>query len=178
MRERIFRKLLERLEDHTPGVLLCLQYQVLADLTARAFEAPGIRVWTKTPEKAFDAYARFSADCMKKKRGDPDRLFREAYRTGKAVRTLTGFKKRDDLERLVFFLYRNIRIRMDGTLPGPVRIRTCFFSSLYTPSMCALMSCVDSGIIAGLFGGGSLRFTERITEGSTACRACFRSEKG
>ena len=173
MREKITEKLLDRLEVHTPGLLLSVQYQVLTDMTARAFGVPGIRVWTLDPERAFDAYARFSEGCMKKYHGDPERLYREACKVGSALRTLTGFQDRTDLQRLVFYLYRNIRIRMEGTLPGPVRISACYFSTLYTPSMCALMSSADSGIIAGLFGGGSLTFTERITEGCDGCRACF-----
>jgi len=173
LREKISGKLLKGLEGHTPGLLLSIQYQVLTDMTARAFGAPRIRVWTLDPERAFEAYARFSADCMKKYKGDPQALCREAYRTGQTLRALTGFRDRADLERLVFYLYRNIRIRMEGTLPGHIRISACYFSTLYTPSMCALMSRADSGIIAGLLGGGALTFTERITEGCGECRACF-----
>ena len=36
---------------------------------------------------------------------------------------------------------------------------------------------VDAGIIAGLYGGGTLRFSERITEGCGQCRAVFRKEE-
>ena len=178
MREKIFRKLLDRLEIRTPGSLLCFQYQILTDLTARAFRAPRIRVWNLGPEKAFEAYARFSAETMKKYPGDTDRLFREAYRTGRSLRILTGFRENEDLQRLVFYLYRNIRIRMKGTLPGSVRVSTCYFSLLYSPPMCALMSQADSGIVSGLFGGGTLAFTERITEGCGECWACFGIKKG
>ena len=44
-------------------------------------------------------------------------------------------------------------------------------SRIYTPEECALMSNVDSGMIAGILGGGSLTFSERITEGCGGCRA-------
>ena len=62
---------------------------------------------------------------------------------------------------------------MNGTIPGEITVSSCYFSKFYTPKQCALMSYVDSGIIAGLCGGGNLRFTERITEGCGRCTAVF-----
>ena len=95
------------------------------------------------------------------------------YRTGERVRRLTGFTEKADLERLVFYLYRNIGILMDGHLPGEIKVSSCYFSRFYTPEQCALMSYMDSGIIAGILGGGKIEFTERITEGCGNCRAFF-----
>lgn len=61
MREKIFRKLLDCLEIRTPGSLLCFQYQILTDLTARAFRAPvsGYGTWVrKKPLRPMPASAR------------------------------------------------------------------------------------------------------------------------
>ena len=95
------------------------------------------------------------------------------YRTGERVRRLTGFTEKADLERLVFYLYRNIGLLMDGHLPGEIKVSSCYFSRFYTPEQCALMSYMDSGIIAGILGGGKIEFTERITEGCGGCKVFF-----
>ena len=63
--------------------------------------------------------------------------------------------------------------KQDYPAYGEIVVTDCYFSRFYTPEQCAVMSSVDSGIIAGLCGGGTLTFTERITEGCRRCRACF-----
>lgn len=63
--------------------------------------------------------------------------------------------------------------KQDYPAYGEIVVTDCYFSRYYTPEQCAVMSSVDSGIIAGLCGGGTLTFTERITEGCGRCRACF-----
>ena len=63
--------------------------------------------------------------------------------------------------------------KQDYPAYGEIVVTDCYFSRFYTPEQCAVMSSVDSGIIAGLCGGGTLTFTERITEGCRQCRACF-----
>ena len=63
--------------------------------------------------------------------------------------------------------------KQDYPAYGEIVVTDCYFSRFYTPEQCAIMSSVDSGIIAGLCGGGTLTFTERITEGCRRCRACF-----
>ncbi|MCR5582647.1 MAG: hypothetical protein K6F70_03420 [Eggerthellaceae bacterium] len=54
-----------------------------------------------------------------------------------------------------------------------VRMRSCYFSSIYGPATCALMSRMDEGLMAGLVGDGELVFSSRITQGADACYACF-----
>ena len=111
----------------------------------------------------------------RRKKFQADRLYQAAYAIGSRIRSITGFTDIKDLKRLVFFLYRNIGITMDGCLPGEITVSGCYFGRLYTPRECALMSYMDSGIIAGLFGGGKLVFTERISEGCGRCTAHFSS---
>lgn len=65
----------------------------------------------------------------------------------------------------------------DGTCPGTVTVRRCYFSRFYAPNMCRVMSAMDRGIFAGLFGGGELTFKSRITEGLPCCRAEFSMSK-
>ena len=173
MRARIARKLLRRLERHTPALLVGVQLQILLNLAARAFHTPGKSVWRHAPAQALREYAEFTADCTRRGGAKPETLYREAFDLGQRLRRLTGFTDAADVERLIFYLYRNLQISMSGRLPGGITVRKCYFSGFYTPEQCALMSAVDSGVIAGLLGGGTLTFTRRITEGHKTCAACF-----
>ncbi len=169
----MMRKLLGALERHTPGWVRRIELEILADTTARAFGAEGISLKRLPAGRALKAYAAFTEKCMETCEADPERIWKEAYRTGALVRKYTGFTERKDLERLVFYLYKNIGITMSGRIPGEITVSGCYFSRFYTPEQCALMSVVDSGVIAGIFGGGELVFTGRITEGCGRCTACF-----
>lgn len=187
MRAFIFRKILRMLEKHTVKPFIWLEIWILHGITRRGL---GDRSDVKPGgmpgsgalcgDKALREYAFFTMDCMahgadKEARR---RLFREAYRVGDLIRRITGFHEQEDLEDLIFWLYSNIKIDMDGHLPGKICVSGCYFSQFYSPEQCAVMSSLDSGIIAGIFGGGRLIFTERITEGCGACRACFRNKPG
>lgn len=194
------RGLLRALERYTPAWIVCLEIRILYNTTARAFGVPEkkIPLWsaeaplrtgdvrqalrtgfagrtlrTGYAEQVLRDYAAYSARCLLRCKADPGRIYQEAYRTGERIRCLTGFTEKTDLERLIFYLYRNIGILMDGRLPGEVTVSRCYFSQFYTPEQCALMSYMDSGIIAGILGGGKLEFSERITEGCEKCRAFF-----
>ena len=105
-----------------------------------------------------------------------ERIYCSAFRLGNRVRKVTGLTEQEELQKLVFLLYRGIGVRMDGDLPGEILVKECYFSQQYSPWQCALMSCMDSGVIAGIFGGGKLTFTERITEGCGHCRAHFQNK--
>lgn len=148
------------------------------------------------PDNALRRYAEFTTACMEfigsgEELGSEDeqgsgmgaleqlsgRLYQDAYRLGSIIRRVTGFRERGDLDRLIFYLYRNIDIDMSGSTDSELLVSDCYFSNYYTPEQCRMMSNVDSGIIAGICGGGRLEFTERITEGCGRCRACFADNK-
>lgn len=173
MRTVLFRKILRSLERRTPDIIASVEIQILLDTTARGFGVKGKRVWNHRPQRALREYSDFTVSCMKRGETDADRLYAEAFRTGSMVRRVTGFRSSRDIEKLVFYLYSNIGIAMYGYLPGEVIVRECRFSRFYTPEQCLIMSSVDSGIIAGIAGGGRLDFTERLTEGNSCCRAYF-----
>ena len=162
----IARGILRALEWHTPAWVVCLEIRILYNTMSRAFGVPEKKIPLWYAGQALRDYAAYSARCLMRCEADPGRIYREAYRTGEQVRRLTGFTEKEDLQRLIFYLYRNIGILMEGHLPGEVTVSRCYFSRFYTPEQCALMSYMDSGMIAGILGGGKLEFTERITEGS------------
>ena len=172
--KKLFRKLLGALERRTPRMVRSLQCQILLNMTVRAFGVPGRRIWMYAPGRALHAYMRFTVQCMESSSARPVRLFREAYRVGACLRAVSGFTDREDLKKLVFYLYRNIGICLHGDIPGRLAFTECYFSRFYTPQQCHLMSYMDSGLIAGLFGGGRLTFTGRITENCRVCSANFQ----
>lgn len=174
MREVLLKKGLDRLEKHTPKKLAMFEIQVLADITARGFGVPRKKIPGRSPERALREYALFTKACCETVEADPERLYEEAYKAGSRIRKLTGVKDSNDCARLVFYLYRNIYITMSGRIPGEITVSDCYFGRIYTPGHCRIMSNVDSGIIAGISGGGKLEFTERITEGCKRCRAEFK----
>lgn len=177
IRGRISRRLLNRLEHHTSAFFRRAQIQILADLAADSFGRGKIRIRKGSPAKALKEYAAFTVSCMEAGPADPDRLFRDAARLGSRIRRASGLTDRSDLQKLVFLLYRNIDIEMTGNLPGEIVVSSCYFNRFYTPRQCRLMSCVDSGIVSGIFGGGQLVFSQRITDGCDRCVACLCKEE-
>lgn len=174
MRAHFFRWLLHRWKDDTPEIVRRIQLQILMNLTVKAFLLPGKRLWPHPWRDGLREYAEYThRHC---ENADPQRLYALSFALGKRLRRVTGFHDAGDLRRLVFWLYGGIGITMDGKLPGEVAVSGCFFSDYYVPSVCALMSHMDSGIVGGIMGGGRLFFTERITEGRPCCIARLRSE--
>lgn len=139
-----------------------------------AKKLPLPRIWHLPPEEALAAYAAYTTACLSGLSGsaaDKKRILHCAYHLGRRIRRITGFTQKEDLERLVFYLYSNIGIKMSGHLPGEIIIPACYFSNVYTPDQCATMSLMDWGVISGICGGGKLLFTERLTQGCGRCRA-------
>ena len=177
LRACLFRFLLHCLEKHRPQVFDCLVIRILMNTTAAAFRRDPVPVPVRPggAAKALGIYASFTKHCMEgphlTQPADRGRLFHYSLVLGRKVRALTGFTDSRDLQRLVFLLYRCIGIRMSGRLPGTVTVAACFFSRFYAPAQCALMSEMDSGIVAGICGSKKLRFCQRITQGCAVCRA-------
>lgn len=174
LREELFRRILYYLERHPSDIFARIEMQILLQATARAFGRRGICVlFSGNP---LGKYADFTKDCMKTP-ADRKRLYRISFRLGRKIREIVGFRRPEDLQQLVFLLYRNIGITMMGEIPGEVLVSECFFSRVYTARECRCISAMDGGIIAGICGSGRLHFTERITEGCSHCRACVAEKR-
>ncbi len=126
-------------------------------------------------------YARFTADAAMRaidSGQDLRPLRRELYhmarRLGSEARRLLRPQNERECLAILTMLYKNIGITIREVRPGEFRVYKCYFSSFYTPEVCSVISAVDKGIFAGIYGGGRLVFSERITEGHDACRADFR----
>jgi hypothetical protein len=74
-------------------------------------------------------------------------------------------------------VYKIIRIDLQGGPEGHILIRKCFFSHYYSYEVCRVISSLDEGLLAGISGGGRLKFDQRITEGHDCCRARLLFER-
>ncbi len=174
MRSTVFKALLKLLIGYTPDFIKCIELQILLNTTAKAFGIKPELIMFHSFKRALKEYAIFTRRCMKNMHVNKESLYREAFHTGTIIRLITGFTRKEDIEALVFYLYSNINIKISGNIPGVLTVSRCYFRRFYKPEHCRIMSAVDSGIIAGINGGGSLSFTRRITEGCESCKACFK----
>ena len=128
-------------------------------------------------------YARFTAVQAEEyiQRGEDlasleARLHRNAHRLGQRLRERFGITRQTDVMALASILYHIIDIDFEGSPQGDIVIRRCYFSQFYSPRVCGLISALDEGLLVGLAGGGTLTFTERITQGCDACKARFLNQ--
>jgi len=152
----------------------------LAGLTAEAFGCPPPRLSRLSWPARLEGYALFTMSEAQKSLRRPADLprlragLRERARGfGAAMRRRFGVADLRQALRLARLLYRSIGIDFDGRPDGEILIRSCGFSRHYDGPVCALVSALDEGVLAGLAGGGRLEFRERLTEGGAACRAVF-----
>jgi hypothetical protein len=177
-------RLLPRLLDHTPNFLRTLALAQLFRATAAAFQAEMPRLSGLSHEQRLLAYARFTTDRAEEalRNGEDvsellERLYGNAYRLGRIPGRLLRVQGVDDVMTLGRLLYGILNIDFHADGGGEITIRTCYFSSHYSPQVCQLMSAMDCGLLAGLAGDGKLEFTQRITEGHACCRANFTLER-
>lgn len=103
------------------------------------------------------------------------RLYRAARRLGGRYRVRLGLRSPAEALAAARIIYRGLGIDFRGSPEGEIVIRRCSFASVYSPRVCALVSALDRGLLAGLARGGELRFTQRLTEGAGCCRARFEA---
>ncbi len=102
------------------------------------------------------------------------RLFAEAFRLGAGYRMRLHVKTHGDAMSAARLIYGALGIDFTAGPGGEVAIRRCGFARAYTPRVCALISALDRGLLAGLTRGAELQFHQRLTEGAPACRASLR----
>jgi hypothetical protein len=105
------------------------------------------------------------------------RLYGAALALGRGYRLRLKVRGTRDAMAAARLIYRALNIDFKGFADGAVVIRRCAFAAVYPARVCALISALDRGLLAGLAGGGTLEFRQRITEGADCCRACFMEGK-
>jgi hypothetical protein len=169
---------LRALELYLPRWVARSALRQLFDATASAFDcAPHVDRLDR--RELLDRYASFTSGRAEQVlgRGDGDldavrsRMWTNAYRLGESFRLRLGIRTQDEAFRAARVAYRMIGIDLRVDRCGDVVVDRCAFAARYSPPVCALMSSLDAGLIAGLTRGGRLVFSERITEGNPRCLA-------
>ena len=170
---------------YLPAGLRKRKLEELLLLTARAFDAPPPSTRGLSGEERLQKFAEFSREMAEKTLASPSRsaaaerrLFDGARQIGQEIGRTLHVSTREEAMAAARILYRCLEIDFRGDPGGDIIIRSCYFSRLYSPEICRLMSFLDAGILSGLAGGGGLEFTQRLTEGRDCCRACFSFKDG
>jgi hypothetical protein len=154
--------------------------EVLFARTAAAFgsHVPVPPTLRRNVQAQLAEYARFTRDHAEAAlrsgqdlEGLQQRLFRAGRSMGARYRVRLGVHTPAGAMTAARLLYRGLDIDFAGYEGGEVVISRCSFARVYSPQVCALVSGLDRGLLAGLSNGGDLRFSGRITEGAGSCRA-------
>ncbi len=161
-----------------------LELRILTRQTAKAFGTDAPKTAGYSAQERVKRYAQMTAEEAERalRRGQDltllhRELFSMAERIGSRVRRWTRPQDERDCVAILEMLYRHLGITIREEKSGVFLVSECFFSAYYTPEVCAVISAIDQGIFAGVFGGGTLEFRERITEGKEACRATLQRSR-
>lgn len=173
--------LLKALQIHTPEYLRRRKLAELAEVTAEAFGCAAPDLDGLTATEYLRCYAEFTRDRVDESitsgrdlQPIHDQLYAGAFRIGSEMRELLRITTMSDVMAAASVLYRGLGINFRGTSDGDVVVASCFFSDFYTSDICRVIAALDDGFMSGLADGGRLIFSQRITEGSDHCRACFK----
>lgn len=152
----------------------------LFEATAEAFDCPVPPARLRSAGGRLREYARFTREHALRALEDDTRppaierrLFRGAFLIGSRLRRLLKVRNLDDARQAARLVYRGLGIDFRAGVDGTVLVRRCGFAASYSSGVCALMSAMDRGLLAGLAYYRELRFNARITEGEPACTACL-----
>jgi hypothetical protein len=157
----------------------------LFTLTAEAFGRKAPRMEGISLDEILEIYARFTREEAEKSICRPEareqvreRLYLNAFTLGCELRRKYRIKTLRDALQMGRIIYRVMKIDFRGDAARGIVIKKCFFSNYYSAEVCALISAIDEGIMAGLTSGMRIRFIERLTDGSECCRAYFGIDEG
>jgi len=166
------------LPDRIPDPVRRWALRALFQATADAFGAPMPDLRGRSADAILTTYSAYTDEHARGVFHDPARralverrLCENTERIGHHLRLGLGIRTTTDALEIAHRLYRLIGIELTGNERGRVVVTRCVFAASYSPDVCRVMSASDAGLMAGLTGGARLRFTERITSGSPACRA-------
>lgn len=147
---------------------------MLFERTADAFGLPLPPLRELSAEQTLQAFAEFTAQAVSAEANSrlvSERLFEVTFGPGRWLRRVFGVSSTQDVMDAAQLLYRALGIDFEGDARGEITIGRCFFSRVYRPAACRVMSALDAGLLAGLSGGKQLVFAQRITDGYPCCRA-------
>jgi len=158
-----------------------LQKRILRELylaTVDAFDKAPPDLGGLSHAALLESYANFTRIETERVLQDPElaarveeRLYASARALGERLRRALKLRTTREVLATSKILYSALGIAFEGSGPGDVTIRRCYFSGFYSADACRVMSSADAGVAAGLSGGGRFVFSQRITEGGDVCRA-------
>jgi hypothetical protein len=161
-------------QRHVPAPIRTIVLKRLCVDTAIAFDLVAPPLANLTSDEVLVTFAEFTAAAACQTGTSPlvsERLFQVACRYGRALRRAFGVKSVSDVMAAARIIYRLLGVDFAGDAGGDILVRRCSFSTRYTPEVCAVMSALDAGLLAGLSAGGQLSFSQRISAGFPCCRA-------
>ncbi len=153
-----------------PGIFRLACIRRLAGLTASAFGVSPRRISCLADYAAFTAEQAEAALNAGAETADVEgRLFNEARCLGGRLRFWLGIRSTREAMSAARALYRLLGVDFKAEASGSFVVRSCFFSSRYSPAVCRLISSLDAGLVCGLTGGARMLFSRRITESFAFC---------
>lgn len=168
---------------YVPGFIKLRQLRELFKITAKAFGTPMPSLSGLGLDACLEQYALFTREnanttiAHKAEIPTKDHLYQGAYGLGCKIRAEFRINTLEEALRMSELVYKIIRIDLQGGPECRILIRKCFFSRYYSGEVCRVISSLDEGLLAGISGGGKLRFDQRITEGYDCCRARLSFER-
>jgi hypothetical protein len=165
---------LKALDLFFPLSLKRKKFRQLVLLTSNAFEVDVPDIARLPFDDALRAYALFTRDealkSVDRRLLVKERLFEEGFELGKELRHSLKVNTREDVLNAARILYGMIKIDFRGKASGEIVVRRCYFDKFYSSEVCKTIASLDEGLLAGLSGGGELKFSQTITEGNAFCR--------
>jgi hypothetical protein len=166
------------LDGHVPAVARRAALRALFATTAAGFGRPVPPLEGLDADALLRRYALFTSEQAEAALRDgqdlpalQDRLERGTRALGARLRAGLRLRSTEDAMAAARVVYGLLDIDFRGTGNGEITVRRCPFSEVYSAEVCRLVGALDSGLLAGLSGGGRLEFTQRITEGAPCCLA-------
>ncbi len=177
--------LLRIMRFYTPEFIKKKKLWELFRLTADAFqsEPPELRGLSFAGcLSKYALYTREEAEGFLQSGRPPEevrrRLYQNSFVFGQHLKQSLHIASRTDAVAALKVIYQLIGIDFQSEGQGGFTIKQCFFSQYYSAAVCRLISSLDEGLAAGLSGGGTLRFEQRMTEGGDCCKGYFMPGAG
>lgn len=173
--------ILSILNIYIPTILKKRKIKELFQITGRAFQSEIPPLKGLDYEELLKEYALFAKDQsektaldLKKTQEVKNRLHQYAFEMGDKLRKDLHIKRTKDLMVMSRLFYSFLKIDFSGNETGEITINRCYFSNVFSPEVCKIISSLDEGIAEGLSGGMKLSFCQRITEGENCCKGVLK----
>ena len=176
-----FVRILNANRFHVPGWIRKIALRRLFTVTAAAFACAAPNLNRLTAQDMLFRFAQLTREqallAITSSEG-PDaameRLYQHSRRLGDRLHRQLRLSSDRDVIVASQLLYGMLGIDMRHSGQGKITISRCFFSTIYTPDVCRVISALDSGLACGLSGGKNLVFSQRITDGRSCCEAMLQ----